>query len=296
MIKKIKRLLDIFSPFIKKLNDDNIFAISGQSAFFLMLALVPFAMFAVSILQNLHIPVSELDKVFRVVFSEDISSSISNYLGNVDAGSVSVSLITMIVTLWSAAKGIHAITNGLNRIHHTYENRNWFFIRFRAMLYTIAFVFILFVTAFLIVLGSSIKNALAATAPHVPVIFSILYNCRFVLLFIYLVFLFMFIYRNIPNLTHEARKEYGLIYQLPGALLCALAWILLSFGISIYVGDFNGFSIYGGLAKVAVMMVWLYFCIVCLMFGAEINCFYHIQIKFFIDNIILKMNKKKKRR
>jgi membrane protein len=296
MIKKIKRLLDIISPFIKKLDDDNIFAISGQSAFFLMLALVPFAMFAVSILQNLHIPVSELDKVFRVVFSEDISSYISNYLGNVDAGSVSVSLITMVVTLWSAAKGIHAITNGLNRIHHTYENRNWFFIRFRAMLYTIAFVFILFVTAFLIVLGSSIKNALAETAPHVPVIFSVLYSCRFILLFIYLVFLFMFIYRNIPNLTHETRKEYGYIYQLPGALLCALAWILLSFGISIYVGDFNGFSIYGGLAKVAVMMVWLYFCIVCLMFGAEINCFYHIQIKYFIDNKILRKNKRKKKR
>ena len=296
MIKKIKRLLDIFTPFIKKLDDDNIFAISGQSAFFLMLALVPFAMFAVSILQNLHIPVSELDKVFRVVFSEDISSYISNYLGNVDAGSVSVSLITMVVTLWSAAKGIHAITNGLNRIHHTYENRNWFFIRFRAMLYTIAFVFILFVTAFLIVLGSSIKNALAETAPHVPVIFSVLYSCRFILLFIYLVFLFMFIYRNIPNLTHETRKDYGYIYQLPGALLCALAWILLSFGISIYVGDFNGFSIYGGLAKVAVMMVWLYFCIVCLMFGAEINCFYHIQIKYFIDNKILRKNKRKKKR
>lgn len=296
MIKKIKRLLDIISPFVKKLDDDNIFAISGQSAFFLMLALVPFAMFAVSILQNLHIPVSELDKVFRVVFSDDISSYISNYLGNVDAGSVSVSLITMVVTLWSAAKGIHAITNGLNRIHHTYENRNWFFIRFRAMLYTIAFVFILFVTAFLIVLGSSIKNALAETAPHVPVIFSVLYSCRFILLFIYLVFLFMFIYRNIPNLTHETRKEYGYIYQLPGALLCALAWILLSFGISIYVGDFNGFSIYGGLAKVAVMMVWLYFCIVCLMFGAEINCFYHIQIKYFIDNKILRKNKRKKKR
>lgn len=296
MIKKIKRLLDIISPFVKKLDDDNIFAISGQSTFFLMLALVPFAMFAVSILQNLHIPVSELDKVFRVVFSDDISSYISNYLGNVDAGSVSVSLITMVVTLWSAAKGIHAITNGLNRIHHTYENRNWFFIRFRAMLYTIAFVFILFVTAFLIVLGSSIKNALAETAPHVPVIFSVLYSCRFVLLFIYLVFLFMFIYRNIPNLTHETRKEYGYIYQLPGALLCALAWILLSFGISIYVGDFNGFSIYGGLAKVAVMMVWLYFCIVCLMFGAEINCFYHIQIKYFIDNKILRKNKRKKKR
>ena len=57
MIKLVRRIYDIFSPFIKKLNDDNIFAISGQSAFYLLLTLIPFTMFAVSILQNLHIPV-----------------------------------------------------------------------------------------------------------------------------------------------------------------------------------------------------------------------------------------------
>lgn len=296
MIKLIKRIYTYVSPFIKKINDDNIFAISGQSAFFLMLAVIPFTMFAVSILQNLHIPVSKLDSVFRVVFNNEFSSVISNYLSNVNSGSVGVSLITMIVTLWSAAKGIHVITNGLNRIHHTYENRNWFFIRVRAMLYTVAFVFILFGTAFLIVLGSAINRALASNAPQISTIFAVIYEFRFVIVFVYLVFLFMFIYRNIPNLTQETRKEFGFIYQLPGAVLCALAWILLSFGISIYVGDFNGFSIYGGLAKIAVMMVWLYFCIVCLMFGAEINCFYHIQIRFFIDDKILRKNKRKKRR
>ena len=156
MIKLVRRIYDIFSPFIKKLNDDNIFAISGQSAFYLLLTLIPFTMFAVSILQNLHIPVSKFDSFFSVVFNERASSYISNYLGNVNGGTVSVSLITMIVTLWSAAKGIHAIMNGLNRIHHTYENRNWFLVRLRAMFYTVVFVFILFATAFLTVLGQAI--------------------------------------------------------------------------------------------------------------------------------------------
>ena len=295
MYKKVKKFFGAISPFLKKIEDDNIFAISGQSAFFLLLALIPFAMFAVSILQNLNIPVSKFDRFFRIIFNDAVSAQISNFLGNVNKGSVSVPLITMFFTLWSAAQGVHAITSGLNRIHHTYENRNWFLVRFRAMFYTVVFVFILFATAFVIVLGSSIQNAIAQHVPELPNIVAVLYRFRFIIIFVYLVFLFSFIYRNLPNLTPETRAEYKFIYQLPGSLLCAAAWILLSWGISIYVGDFNGFSIYGSLSKVAVMMVWLYFCILFLMFGAEINSHYHIQIKNFIDNKILRKNKRKKR-
>jgi membrane protein len=294
MYKKVKKFFGAISPFLKRIEDDNIFAISGQSAFFLLLALIPFAMFAVSILQNLNIPVSKFDRFFRIIFNDAVSAQISNFLGNVNKGSVSVPLITMFFTLWSAAQGVHAITSGLNRIHHTYENRNWFLVRFRAMFYTVVFVFILFATAFVIVLGSSIQNAIAQHVPELPNIVAVLYRFRFIIIFVYLVFLFSFIYRNLPNLTPETRAEYKFIYQLPGSLLCAAAWILLSWGISIYVGDFNGFSIYGSLSKVAVMMVWLYFCILFLMFGAEINCHYHVQIKYFIDNKILRKNKKKK--
>ena len=68
MYKKVKKFFGAISPFLKKIEDDNIFAISGQSAFFLLLALIPFAMFAVSILQNLNIPVSKFDRFFRIIF------------------------------------------------------------------------------------------------------------------------------------------------------------------------------------------------------------------------------------
>ena len=33
---------------------------------------------------------------------------------------------------------------------------------------------------------------------------------------------------------------------MPGAFLCTVSWYVLSFGISVYVSDFNGFSVYGG--------------------------------------------------
>ena len=293
MKKFFGRIFGAIKPFLKKVNDDNIFAIAGQSAYFMVLALVPLSMFAVSILQNLHIPVNAIDKALGFVLSKQAVTYVSNFLGNASMNSVGVSFITLIITLWSAAQGLHAITNGLNRIHNTYENGNWFFLRLRAMFYTVVFFVILLASALIIVLGASINSALTPHLTYLPRIVGLLYNLRYLIIFLYLSIFFAFIYRNIPNVSRSERKKHGFTYQLPGAMLSAAAWILLSLGISIYVGDFNGFSIYGSLAKLAVMMIWLYFCIVFLMLGAEINSFYFEQIKNFTDNKILRKNKKK---
>ena len=47
------------------------------------------------------------------------------------------------------------------------------------------------------------------------------------------------------------------------------------------MSDFNGFSVYGGLTRIAVIMIWFYFLMVCLMVCAEINYVYHDRIKVF---------------
>ena len=281
MLKKIKSTYNLIKPFIDKINRDNVFAIAGQSAFFLLLSIVPLSMFVVSVLQNLHIPVETFENFLSIVLNETATDYVSNFLGNVYQDATGISLITIIVTLWSAAQGMHAITNGLNRIHGTYENRNWFFLRFRAMLYTVILFGILLLSMFVIVLGELLNNMMSQYLPLMPDFIEIIYNLRYIIIYFYLVFLFAIVYRNLPNLSREMRREHSFRYQLPGAVLCATAWFALSFGISIYVGDFNGFSIYGNLAKLAVLMVWLYFCIVCLLLGVEVNFFYHEQIKNF---------------
>ena len=75
MIQLIMRIYRWLKPFLNKLTHDNIYAIAGQSAFFLLLSAVPLAIFGVSILQNLHIPVETLNSFFSIVFNEEVSQS-----------------------------------------------------------------------------------------------------------------------------------------------------------------------------------------------------------------------------
>lgn len=294
MFRKIKGIYNRFKPFIDEINRDNIFAIAGQSAFFLILSIVPLSMFVVSMLQNLHVPVEVFEDFVSIVLNETATEYVSNFLGNVYQNATGISLITMIATLWSAAQGIHAITNGLNRIHGTYESRNWLFLRIRAMIYTIILFGILLLSMLVIVLGSGLNSMLSPYLILLPDIIEIIFSMRYVIIFLYLTILFALIYRNLPNFSREMRREYSFRYQIPGALFASISWFVLSFGISIYVGDFNGFSIYGSLTKLAVIMVWLYFCIVCMLIGVEINYFYHEKIKSFkLKKIITKFKKKK---
>lgn len=289
----VMKFIDRFGPITSKILHDNIFAIAGQSAFFLILSAVPLSMFIVSILQNLHIPVEFIENILSGIFSEQIVDEISEFLTNAYKSAVGISLITLIITLWSAAQGIHAITNGLNRIYNAYENRNWFFLRIRAMFYTIAFFAIILISLVIIGLGTSINKWLSPYLKYLPDFVELIYHLRYLLVFLFLVVLFALVYRNFPNISRKQHKEYGIKYQLPGAFLCTLSWYALSFGISIYVDNFNGFSIYGGLATLAGIMIWLYFCMVCLMICAEINYVYHEQIKnFSFRSLINKLKNK----
>ena len=298
MKKIILSVYGKLKPFIKKINSDNIFAIAGQSAFFLILSSVPLLMFGVSLLQNMHIPEEALDKVFAIVFNEAVTKNVSSFISNLYRDATSISVITLIVTLWSAAKGIHAVTNGLNRIHNTYENRNWLFLRLRAMLYTVLVFVIMFASMIVLMLGSTVSDWLSESMESLPMILSLLVQLRYVIIFIYIVTMFALLYRNFPNLSKEQRRQYGFFSQLPGALFTAAAWFLLTIGISIYVTDFNGFSIYGGLLRLAVIMIWLYFCMICLMIGAELNYCYNSQIHRFYDRLRdrLKAGKKDKKK
>ena len=286
MIALIKRIYDWLQPFLKKISRDNIFAIAGQTAFFLILSAVPFLILLMSILQRLNLS----PELFSFIWGSPISNSfvkeITVPFNEVYQQTMSISIISLIATLWSASKGIHAITNGLNRVHNTYENRNWLVVRLRAMMHTFAFLLIIVVTVAVVFIGTTINALVKDSLSFLPWYIHVVYAMRYVLVFLYQVFLFALLYRNIPNLTRLTRKKFNLRCQLPGALFCAAAWHVLLFGISIYVTDFNGFSIYKGLTQLAVVMIFTYFCMVCMMIGAEINYFYHREIDWFTYKLV----------
>ena len=80
-----------------------------------------------------------------------------------------------------------------------------------------------------------------------------------------LILFFDIIFAALPN------QKLTLKSQLPGAAVCAAAWYIFSFGLSVYVDYFNGFSMYGSLTTIALIMLWMYFCMYIMMMCAEVN-------------------------
>ena len=72
-------------------------------------------------------------------------------------------------------------------------------------------------------------------------------------------------YRFLPNV----RLRY--VDQLPGALLTAALWMLLSWLFSLYLGRFGASSVYGSLATVAFALMWIYWCISLTLLGGCFN-------------------------
>ena len=78
-------------------------------------------------------------------------------------------------------------------------------------------------------------------------------------------------------------KKLTLASQLPGAVVCALAWNVISWILSVYIDYFNGFSMYGSLTTIALLMLWLYFCLYSALVCAEFNVTFENHLKKWVN-------------
>lgn len=290
------KILKRYDPIISKCIHDNIFAIAGQSAFFIVLSSVPLLAFCLSVLQSLHISTAFIEQALQSIFADDFLGQIKYFLTETYQNTIGISFLSIIVTLWSASQGIHAITNGLNRVYDAYENRMWIQLRLRAMFYTVIFFVLMTVSMVVVALGSYLDDWIQPYISSLPNIITTIFRLRYLLVFLILTFTFASIYRNFPCISKEQKKEYNFKYQLPGAVLCTLSWFVLALGISIYVKSFNGFSVYGVITGLAIVMILLYFLMLLLMICAEINYVYHDTIKKFSFKKLVSLIKRKVKR
>lgn len=253
------------AKFLKECKEDKINAYAAQSAFFILLAIIPFLMVFLSLVQYTPVTESMLLSLYEEGLPGYISPFFITITDEIYSRSFGITAVSAVVAIWSAAKGIHALTDGLNAVNDLEENRNWFVLRFWSAIYTIVFMVAIVFTLVVMVFGNSIRILAVDYLPILRNVAVILSSFKGILLFAVLVVFFDVVFAVLPN------RKLGFLSQLPGAVLCALAWNGISFLLSIYINYFNGFSMYGSLTTVALMMLWLYFCIYSTLMCAEFN-------------------------
>lgn len=254
--------------FMEKCRKDNISAFAAQSAFFIVLSLIPFIILFISLVQ--YTPVTEgmiLDMVNKVMPTY-ISPFLIGIIHEMYNNSVGLVSVAAVVAVWSAAKGIQYLMGGLNSVYDIEETRNWIFLRFRAILYTLLLVIAIVASLTLMVFGNSLQYIFAQYFPIISDITFWILQRRSLILLAILILFFAVLFKMLPNRKATFKS------QLPGSVMAAVGWAFLSFGISIYVDYFNGFSMYGSLTTIILVMLWLYFGIYILLVCAEFNNIY----------------------
>ncbi len=236
---------------------------AAQASFFIITSAVPLMSLLIALL-SLFLPHSrgELSALLDTWPIHDIIVPLLTQLDS--APTVSLVSFSAVTTLWSASRGIFAVRGGLEAVYGVIHPHGILKRKLLSVLSTAVFIVLLGVTASLFLFRNLPFTPLHQNARNT-------FRTISILSFIGLTSLgFWLLYTRVAGkshtVNHNARKH------LPGAIFASVGWVMFSYGYSLYLTHFPSASyIYGGLAAVCLVMLWIYFCMQILLLGAVIN-------------------------
>ena len=235
---------------------DHVGAYAAQAAYFFMLSMIPIILLLITLVQ--YTPVTKADVMTAVlqVFPKSVDSLITSIVNQVYNQSGGIISLTIIVALWSAGKGVLALTTGLNCVYDCKETRNYIILRIRATFYTVAFIIVIIFLLVLSVFGNTLNLFVTEHYPVMERLVDQIMRIRGIITPVLLFVFTMMIYKFLPN--HIVQLRIG--------------WMIVSWIFSVYLDIFKGFSsMYGSLTTIVLIMLWLYFCMYILLLGGEVN-------------------------
>lgn len=264
----MKKLWMRFRKISECVEENHVGAYASQSAFFFVLSLIPIILLLLTMVQYTPVTRSDVMKAVTEIFPKTVTPFLISIINEVYSQSTAVIPVTIIVALWSAGRGVLAMTSGLNCIYQSTETRNYFYLRLRASVYTLLFLLVIISGLLLAVFGNRISVFVELNVPVLEKAVEFLIRIRTSLTVGGMMLFCMLLYRFLPDIKIRTQWKH----QIPGAVFSAVGWQVISLIFSVYLDIFEGFStMYGSLTTLILVMLWLYFCMYIILMGGLIN-------------------------
>ncbi|MDZ4955952.1 YihY family inner membrane protein [Clostridium perfringens] len=253
--------------FIKKIGDDDIFALGAQLAYYMVLSFIPFLMFLMTLVGFSHLNSDAvLNLLSNVMPTEAFNLIQSTVIEIVDREQTGLLWISIALAIWVSSSGFKAVIKGLNKAYGVKETRSYIKLKLISMIYTILLALIVIATLFLFVFGDVIGDFFIKVLEDPEFIYYIWNMLRYVVVILIMILFFMFLYNATPCV------RLGWLEVIPGAVITTLGWISISYIFAYYVNNFSNYSrLYGSLGAVFMFMTWMFITSMILILGGEIN-------------------------
>jgi len=262
--------LNLIKKFIRKILNDDIFALSAQFSYYIILAIFPFILLVVIFLsQSSNLLYETLYEVKHLIppliydlFYGIINNSVSSY-------KTSYFSTGIILLIWSASSGSVGIIKGINKAYGSESKKNFIYMRFFGVLFILALMISFQLVLIFIVGGKYIINLLTAVTAIPAILIVLLRIISYVIPIILLTVMLSLIYKFIPS------KRIKFVYVIPGALIAAFGCLINSLFFSTFVNYRIAYynNIYGSLSGIFILLLWINITSFIFLLGNEINAF-----------------------
>ncbi|WP_437913940.1 YihY/virulence factor BrkB family protein [Sorangium sp. So ce302] len=241
---------------------DKIDTVAASLAFFGVLAIFPFLLFAVA-LAGLVIDPAESAQLMGELY-QVAPPAVANILGErlqALTGGQSPALLTVgaLGAVWAASGGVTALMDALNSAYGVEDRRSYLKRRGIALLVTIG-------GAVLLTVASAIAVATPALAAHLGPFATLVLWLRMPVSALIVMAVLATLYYLLPDVEQKFK------FITPGSVVAVVIWVIASLGFSFYVSRFGSYEVsYGALGGVIILLLWMWISSLAVLLGAEIN-------------------------
>ena len=255
--------------------EDNCFGIAKGIAYSGLLALFPLLTSIAAILLRAKAePVSQALARFLFQVAPPGSADLIRYQFTVRGQRPAwLVILAAMLSIWAASGAMMSLMEGFQAAYRLPGGRS--FLKQRGVAVLLVFIGALPAVgaSFLIVFGGRLENRLfiylhiKAEGGHLTGGAAVLsVSIRYVVAFVCVVLVTGLVYYVGPNRPMKLKRVW------PGAILATVLWVLATSGFGWYVRNLANYNVmYGSIAAVIVLLVWMYLLSIIGLFGCEFN-------------------------
>lgn len=280
MKKKAIRYWDVLKETVSKFIDDDPFTYSASIAFYTIFSLPGILIIAVvvagAVYEDQHVKNALIEQI-QSLFGSESATEVNKVLANsyITANSFIAKLIGVLTLMFSATTVFISLQNSLNNIWNIKpkpkkEVFKFFFNRLLSLSMVISIGFLLLVSLVIDALLVVFKDYLSSAFNDITVYLVSILNLAVSLGVITLVFAMIF------KILPDANIRWKDVWI--GAFVTTLLFLLGKYLIGVYLGNSTLGSTYGAAGSLVLLLIWIYYSVLILLFGAEFTLVYTKQI------------------
>ena len=240
---------------------------SAALTYYLLFAIFPLLIFVSTLLGVLELDIASITAVLAPILPSDVVDIIRTYLEYVAANqSRQLLWFSLVFSIWFPMRSTGCLMHSLRKAFGRSAPENILLGQLRTLLFTIWIVFVIGLTLALVVVGRRALYFLSGFLPLSETFISVWGYLRFIILGLVMAISLGILYQLALGQRRPLREV------LPGVGSSLAAWLLLSMAFSYYVENMARYAqLYGSIATIVVVLLWLYMSGQVLILGAELS-------------------------